>query len=290
VIGHLEAVRDGVSRLGLDEVSRAYVALVAERENPGWFRRRITNSAFGDLLDDRMLGRFQALEEHLTGIAIGATPGRWGVLSGDETHHIEGALERLGEVLVRRRAVGGMRDDAERVRECLSVAKRIRGGVALVRALAHLGDDEAREALTWDVAMLVQELISLSDDDGYGPVRDAGIESFLPLERRRQVSRLSEVVARNRPVRLAVGPDGDDLGLGQILVPESLRGQGLGNVALKDLCGFADRGVHAITGCFDPGEGAEEWLAKWYEGHGFRPVRGGWRRGCKILRPASPVV
>ncbi len=67
----------------LDDLCRTYVALMARRAHPGWLRRLTAESFVGDVLDDRAEARARTLERPLVGNAIGATPGRWGVLSGD---------------------------------------------------------------------------------------------------------------------------------------------------------------------------------------------------------------
>ncbi|MGH2658023.1 MAG: hypothetical protein ACRDIZ_15240 [Actinomycetota bacterium] len=220
------------------------------------------------------------MARRMASVGVGAQAGRWGVLSGDATWHVEVALERLADRLETLHHTTG--EEAAKV-----LAGDVRAGVKLMpgaRARVHLGDEALRAVVAerlGELAARVSPLDSLVD--GYGPLDDpnGGLEFFLPVSHRERPADLWRIVRRNRPVRVAVGHDREQLRLDQIEVWPSLRRMGAGNAPLTDLCLFADACGKAITGA-----GAAGWLGAWYRRHGFVPARGDeWKLGTEMIRP-----
>ena len=267
-----------------EEYSRQFLRLVESRERTGVVRGLVSATSLGDQIDARRKDKANTLAQQMAACAAGAQPGQWGVLSGDAVWNVERALDDLAGRLERLHDLGeqGARGLAADARDSLAAMPK-------VRARVQLGDDRRRALVTERLAGISARASRLAvAGDGYGPLHDyrgGGLEFFLPVPHRDRPADLSRIVRRNKPVRLAVGPDRGQLRLGQIEVLPSLRRMGVGSAALADLCLFADACGKEVAGVFDPGTGAIGWLGDWYQRHGFRPTTGAmWKAGTEMFR------
>lgn len=249
-------------------------------------RELVSATSLGDQIDARRKDKANRLAQQMAACAAGAHPGQWGVLSGDAVWNVERALDDLAGRLERLHHDLG----EQGAKELAADARDSLAAMPEVRARVQLGDDRRRAVVAERLAGISARASGLAvAGDGYGPLHDyrgGGLEFFLPVPNRDRPADLSRIVRRNKPVRLAVGPDRGQVRLGQIEVLPSLRRMGVGSAALADLCLFADACGKEVTGVFDPGTGAIGWLGAWYQRHGFRPTAGAaWEAGSEMIRP-----
>ena len=269
----------------LDALSRNYLAWL-----DGSVRTRLSRRLRrGSPAAEDLSTRGTQLAVQLARQTVGADPTAWGLLSGNGSVSVEGALVRVLVNLAHHES--DLRHDEHALTLVEAVGAegaRLWDLMPEVRARTRLGDDALRiEVGERLVGLAARAHLLDTAINWYGPLwdRSGGIELFVPPRLRRQVDDVDAISHRNRPVRLAVSDDKGGLRLCDIVVYNTLRRRGVASAALQDLCLFADAKSKAITGTFDPEGGAAEWLGGFYRRHGFRPAAGEeWMPGTAMIR------